>query len=74
MIQILVSVCGTTNSKMQAEKALSNNLSHVALLQDVGGLLDVRDDPLNDDVRVIDLDGVHDRFVDVNGKLKLKRN
>jgi len=50
------------------------NLSHVALLQDVRGLLDVRDDSLDDDIRVINLDGVHDRFVDVNGELKSNRN
>ena len=45
-------------------------LRHVALLQDVNGLLDVVDDPLDDDVRVIDLDRVHDRLVDVHGQLE----
>ncbi len=45
-------------------------LRHVALLQDVDCLLDVVDDPLDDDVRVVDLDGVHDRLVDVHGQLE----
>ena len=47
-----------------------NHLRHIAFLQDAGRLLDVSDDPLDDDVRVIDLDRVHDRLVDVNGQLK----
>ncbi len=45
-------------------------LRHVALLQDVDCLLDVVDDPLDDDVRVVDLDRVHDRLVDVHGQLE----
>jgi hypothetical protein len=32
----------------------------------------VVDDPLDDDVRVVDLDRVHDRLVYVNGQLEKK--
>ena len=47
------------------------NLRHVALLQDVGRLLDVADDPFDDDVRMVDLNRVHDGLEDVDGELKL---
>jgi len=47
-----------------------NHLRHIAFLQDAGRLLDVSDDPLDDDVGVIDLDRVHDCLEDVNSQLQ----
>jgi hypothetical protein len=52
------------------EVKMRNHLRHIALLQDARRLLYVSDDPLDDDVGVINLDRVHDRLVDVNGQLQ----
>ena len=58
---------------MNCPSAVSH-LCHVALLRDVESLLNVCDDPLNDDVRVIDLDRVHDGLENVNGQLKPQKS
>jgi hypothetical protein len=51
------------------EVKMQNHLRHIALLQDARRLFYVSDNPLDDDVGVINLDRVHDRLVDVNGQL-----